>query len=202
MIVAVITVSAGPVQSQNTPCNTVFNVITDQSRVGFEGSSSLHDFEGISHRVRGQLHLDPSFSLQCTPRASVRVRADSITTGLEARDEDMYHLLEVDRYPWIQYRLTRAAARSGADADTVQTFLTKGILSVAGETRPLKMTVTVSNPERNVYDITGKAELRMSDFGIEPPTSFYVLRTEDRVRIRVDLRVKPRSEADTAPRRR
>jgi hypothetical protein len=68
--------------------------------------------------------------------------------------------------------------------DLTAEFDTVGRLSIAGVTRTLKMPVTVKALEDQQFEISGSTKIRMTDFGVTPPTAIFgLLRTGDQITI-------------------
>lgn len=73
-------------------------------------------------------------------------------------------------------------------------LLAEGRLSVAGVERALVMSVTAIRLAAGSVHATGAVPLRMSDFGVRPPTAFFgLLRAADSLVVRFDLVAAPRT---------
>jgi len=162
-------------------------VIPNRSRVSFQGYSTLHDFTGktdrVYGRVRGLKNLDFR-QLEERPRAHFYVDARSMTTDNESRDEEMYKRLRTNRFPRIEYRLTRA--RVVEHGDTTFEIDARGVLTVAGDTRFLRTRIR-GRQHGDTVTLDTSFRLKMSDFGITPPSFMWMVQTKDRVDLKVHL---------------
>lgn len=129
-----------------------------------------HDF--TFERFQGTLDFDPqkpteskvSFtldarSLKCLDDWSpAKGSLDKIAT------EATKNALQVDRYPEIRF-VSDSVQQEGAN-----TYLVSGQLTLRGVTKPA--TLRVSNkPMGRVLLMDGKAKVKMTDFGIKPPSA-------------------------------
>ena len=77
--------------------------------------------------------------------------------------------------------MTLKEAPKSADAPLV--FDSKGELSVAGVTNKIQMPVSMTRVDKNKLKFTGSTAVKMTSFGIQPPTLVGILSTGDDVKI-------------------
>lgn len=78
-------------------------------------------------------------------------------------------------------------------------LLAEGRLNVAGVERAVLMSVTAIRLAAGYVHAMGAVPLRMSDFGVRPPTAFFgLLRAEDNLVVRFDLVAAPRTSGSGA----
>lgn len=190
--------------------------LTDRSRIQFEASTPLFAFTGRVRTVEGILDfaVEPPEVREST---SLSVRVESITTGISARDRDLYELLQTDTFPRITFRadsvtrIERSPAEilrepgsrkrssprtpmSGGDAagdgsDAWRTVMVHGDFTIMGTTRSVHVPVVVT-ADTGTVRLQSRFQLDVRDFGIEPP-SLYVMSVNPTVTVTVDLRAKP-----------
>lgn len=174
-----------------------YNSIRPRSTVTIKGTSNLHDWE---MEVRD---FDCSVMLFQEPEAlqlqAVRfvAKAGSITHQSSIMNNKTHDALMTDRYPDITFQAsTKEVLRINQGA--FQGSLT-GTLRIAGEANRITLPFTGEILSGAEVLISGSEELRMSDFGIRPPTAILgTLKTGDEVT--VDFRmVLKREQVNPSP---
>ena len=91
--------------------------------------------------------------------------------------------------PVTGFTFTSAALLPG-EATGPQKFKLSGTLSVAGVEKPITTVITVSSAPGNVFTATALVPLKMTGFGIGPPTAMLgIMKTADAISIRIALKV-------------
>ena len=162
-----------------------------------EGDSTLHKWTADAKVLR--LDVEPAEGL--TPAAAIAagkvkamklvVHVADLTSGEKGLDKKMRKAMKADKFPDVVYDLGAAtvAASSGALAAS-----TTGHLTIAGEKREAVMRLAVAPGDGSVA-VRGAYELKMSDFGIEPPKLMMgAIKVKDTVTVRFDLNIKTQKE--------
>ena len=101
-------------------------------------------------------------------------------------DGKTYKALEGDKHPKITFK---SAENISVSANTATKI--KGQLSIAGKTKEVELPFTLQDASDSTVKIAGKMPVKMSDFGIDPPTAMMgALKTGDEVVISYDLTLK------------
>lgn len=171
------------------------------SHVIVEGTSSMHDWEMEGHIIEGSLIFQAAdlsslwasggtVPRPLTPTVHVEIPVTSLKSGKRGMDKKMYEVLKAQTHPVITYRLesvelkTQQISQEGG-AEESRTIETTGILAVAGTERTVEIPMQVRRLSNDRLEITGEISLRMTDFGIDPPTAMLgMLRTGDAVTVR------------------
>jgi polyisoprenoid-binding protein YceI len=176
-----------------------YSVLPNLSRVGFDAKSTLHDFSGVTTSVEGEITANLAHpSQRCG--GSVRARTASLDTGLDARDESMQAILEPAKHSEIRFEWT---AFEGASIDAAAQKVTgtaKGRLTLHGTTKDLAIPVTVAVDASKRLVIDGQARIRMSDFGVRPPSKLGLVSVEDEAVLWIALRARTLGPAEEAAR--
>ncbi len=163
------------------------------SKVKLDGTSTIHDWTVESGIMGGFIEfqsdypLDPSkpnSEVKVTPKVQVTIPVRSLQSGKGPMDEIMHDKLDVKANPTIKYTLTEWKPKDRKAGDPLQ-FDTKGDLTVAGVTKPIEMVVTLT-PEGDKLKATGTKELKMTDFGMSPPSpkvALGLIKTADEVKV-------------------
>lgn len=170
--------------------------LASASRLWLEGGSTLGEWTCEATRLEGSVRAAGGEASQTgrgavLPRiegVAVRVPVKEIRCGKAPMERDLYRALRADLHPVIEFSLARSHAEEAVDGAVPVTVA--GSLSVAGTTRPVELEVLVGESGRGELAVRGTAEVRMTEFGVSPPTAFFgLLRADERLRVRFDLRV-------------
>ncbi len=171
------------------------------SHLAVQGTSTMHDWEAVGDVIRGHLILSETdlaslwargiSSLEkIAPTVRVEIPVESLESGKSGLDKKMHETLKARTHPVIAYRLEAAELKPGRNASETDTeeqlaVDTKGVLTVAGESRAVEIPMQIRRLPNSRLEISGQTTLRMTDFGIDPPKLMMgLLRTGDEVRVR------------------
>jgi len=162
-----------------------------ESRVNLAGSSNVHDWECLSNQFQAEITVDstllyvPVVSVQQPiTRVAVTIPVRSLKCGHDKMDANMYKALKADQFPAITYTLASYQVnRAESSADSF-TATTTGELTVSGKTIRVEIPITAVRNAAGGLVGEGKVALKMTDFGINPPTALLgTLRTKDAISI-------------------
>ncbi|MEJ2702809.1 MAG: YceI family protein [Sedimentisphaerales bacterium] len=169
-----------------------------ESHVQIDGTSNLHEWAIKGTVIEG--YIDVNETCQFNPKvqglpglnkvmASLRTHVEipirSLKSGHSGMDKNTYKALKSAQYPKIIYDLGQASIKTRPKPpDVTAEFDTVGKLSIAGVTRPLNMPVSVKPLTNQRVQISGRATMKMTDFGVKPPTALFgLLKTGDQITI-------------------
>lgn len=165
------------------------------SKVRLDGTSTIHDWWAEGAIIGGTLELDASFptdpaksdlktgALPAKVEASIPVRSLK-SSGKKPMDVIMQGAMDAEKFPKIDYRLKELVFKEAREG--VLHFDSKGDLTVHGTTKELAMPVEIVRPDAKSVHVKGKADLKMTDFGIKPPAPAIALgaiKTADEVKV-------------------
>jgi len=160
----------------------------DGSRAGFEGDSTLHAFSGEAKPVQARLHADLA-RLGATAGGDVWFLVKDLSTGKEDRDENMMGDLEAERFPRIRFRLDGLTGELGA-ADS-SSLGASGSFSIHGVEQPRVFPVTLERLAEGSLRVQGELKFLQTDHGIEPHSTFGLVKVHDEVKVWFDLTLRP-----------
>jgi polyisoprenoid-binding protein YceI len=144
---------------------------TKGSLLRIEGTSSLHEWKMEGTTLNGHVVAPPIEQWQngtASTEVSVAIPVVSIKSEHTKMDKLMAEALKANANPTIKYQMTTATLAKGTIPFTLDT---KGKLTIAGVTRDVAMQVTGTRDSTGTYILTGTTPIRMSDYGIKPPTA-------------------------------
>lgn len=116
---------------------------------------------------------------------TLSVPCESLKSGHSAMDKNAYSALNAASYKSISFILTSSNISSGKIECT-------GNLTVAGSTKSISIETTYHPLESQALLFTGKKKLKMSDFGIEPPSfMFGTVSTGDEITVSFNVKLIP-----------
>jgi len=150
-----------------------WKTVPGKGQAGFDATFSLGNFSGRTADVSGDFKADVS-DLRSGVTGVLRINAGSLKTGLEARDRDLAKLLVTDRYPEIRFTIEKVEPSFPSVTDRSDVLLTvTGRMQIRGQERPMIVPSRVRFKDDKLW-VRGEAELRMSEFGIDPPARMFV----------------------------
>lgn len=163
------------------------------SRLWLEGDSTLHPYSStatvLSLSARVEDSTGPAQGLAEAARAgffkelALEVPVAGLKSGKSGLDKNMHSALKAKEHPAIRFALDRYVLSD----DRVRAF---GRLSAAGGEKDVVLDGAL-RASGDSLTVKGKAELKMSDFGIKPPTMFLgALKTDDRVVVNYELEIR------------
>lgn len=169
-----------------------------ESRVQLLGTSNLHDWTIKGTVIEGYVDVNETCRLNpkvqelsgldrvmASVKTHVEIPIPSLKSGHAGMDKNTYKALKSEQYPRIIYNLEKISIRSQPQPPRMTaTFDTTGRLFVAGATRTIPMTVTAEPRDDRQFQVSGEITIRMTDFGIRPPTALFgTLKTGDQLTI-------------------
>lgn len=143
------------------------------------GTSSLHDWEEqvTEYRVIG-VKKD-----QTIENLEVKVTTKSLESGKSIMDDKTFEALKADKYPHIILKSTSIVMNNGQISG-------KGTLELAGAKREIPIKAEYTNLTATALKINGVVSLKMTDFGIDPPTAMFgTMTTGDEVSIIYEIKL-------------
>jgi polyisoprenoid-binding protein YceI len=169
--------------------------VRPDSRLWLEGSSNVRDWRCDATTLDASIDVDDSAEPVGSPttsrvrRVQVRVQTHSLTCGRSQMDNIMYKALHVDDAPECRQIVGHFEVVPDGD-DTNRSLVMQGTLRIAGRERVVRVPVAVQEQRDGSVRAQGALPILMTDYGITPPTALFgVLRTENRIVVKFDLRV-------------
>src|SRR5215210_2724 len=144
------------------------------SVVTVQGTSTLHEWKMEGAKISG--------TIDAPAKAVVTIPVVSLKSEHTKMDKLMAEALKAKEHPEIRYEMTSATPSQPAGDTFV--LKTKGKLTIAGVTRDVAFDVQGSRNPDGKYTLVGQAPIRMTQYGIKPPTAMMgTIRTGDDVKV-------------------
>jgi len=159
------------------------------TKVFFIGSE---DIVGKNKFVSGEITwIKINSSVQFS--AQIVIDAAKFDSDNETRDEDIREILEVDSFPQIVFELSNMEDFDmqiiGEEGKTLeeQSFIAVGMLRIHGISKEIRFPISMSLQKNQIF-VEGTAQIRFTDFNIEPPTfGWIVKRASDELNIKAHI---------------
>lgn len=157
-----------------------------KSKFVIKGTSSLHDWEMISENCSGSIKMDPSSETLSIADIQVTVEVKSLKSGKKLMDKKTYDALKEDKFPTITYKYEKIGALKVTGTNEYSVTL-NGTLTIAGKSKKVPIDVIITK-KNNSISIKGEKPLKMTDFGVVPPTALLgTIKTGDDITIDFNL---------------
>lgn len=158
------------------------------AEISISGTSSLHDWTSKTSKLTasGDLTVENG-NLVDIPALTVRIPVTSIKSEKgKIMDNKTYKALQSDDHPNITFKLQDLPT---IDTNANEVNLTaKGLLTIAGKTKTVQLKAKAKADGNGGFHFTGSKALKMTDFGIDPPTALLgTLKTGDDITIAYTL---------------
>lgn len=162
-----------------------YKIQAKNSQLVVTGTSSLHDWEmeAANFNAETLLKMDGN-SISEISKIEFKAPVSGLKSGKNIMDSKAYDALKQKKFPEIKFSLNNSNSVniSGSKANLT------GMLTIAGKTKEVKLTadLDVENPQK--FLVTGSVPVKMSDFGIDPPTAMMgAMKTGDDVVVKFNL---------------
>jgi hypothetical protein len=155
----------------------------ENSKMTILGTSSLHDWEMVVMDINCSAKLTTDgkniSGIQDTRFSAI---STSIVSDYKLMDKKTYDALKAEEFSSINFKMIDGEILS-VTGDKFNGMVT-GYLSIAGQTKEVKVPFSGSLLENGQLKLKGKVDLKMSEFKIDPPTALMgTLKTGDNVSI-------------------
>ncbi len=136
----------------------------NNSKISVSGTSSLHDWTMTMDQVSGQgaFKLEGN-TIQSISDVSITLKVEGLKSGKSGMDKNAYKAMETGKYPNMVYKSSKNAIAGNKVTST-------GQLTLANTTKTVVLNLTCS-ATGNTVKCTGKLPIKMTDYGIKPPTA-------------------------------
>lgn len=158
--------------------------VQDGSRFWIDGSATTGPYTCAADDVSGQATVDGE-----AVTADVHIPVSDFDCGLPPMNRDFRNALKNERHPTIRFALREADVLTPPSQDGGWARVRAlGTLQLAGATRMVAITAEGRTLSNGQVRLRGEHRLRMSDFGIEPPSGMLgLVRAHDGITVRFDV---------------
>jgi hypothetical protein len=162
-----------------------FTLNESESKLTITGTSTVHDWEIDISKFTTVANLAVKENQEIMIEGiNFICQVENIKSDNRIMNNKTYDALKGDDFPEIKFNANENVnvPLSSPDAQI------KGKLSIAGQTKDVALQFSLANVDQNQIEVKGESKLKMSDFGIEPPTAMLgTLKTGDDIVITYNI---------------
>ena len=154
--------------------------------VTVSGTSNVRSWSCTSNQLAGTMEAElDGQSLSSVEGVRVTIPVQGLDCGNGQLTSKVRDVLSEGNNPMIRFTLSNAeVAQNQVRAN--------GTLTVAGGNRTTRINANATPSNDGRIRLTGEVDLKMTDFGIDPPTAMLgTLRSADEVKVSFDVSVRP-----------
>jgi polyisoprenoid-binding protein YceI len=142
------------------------------STLTVDGTSNIHDWQITAENQKGKISVEfENGQLIKIQQLDFTVIAESLKSGKGSMDKNTYKALNTGKYKQIVFKLTKVKSINCSASNSCKVAVT-GNLTIAGTTKPIDLTFELNNGESRIT-LSGSKTIKMTDFGVEPPTAMF-----------------------------
>lgn len=134
------------------------------STIVVKGTSSLHDWEMKAEKISSAFTVAAVHDLSGLSSGDVIVESASLKSEHSLMNKKAYEALEQKSHPQIKAKLLGVEQSQNTGKVLME-------LTIAGKTRQMSDDFQLKTLENGKLQISGGLEIKLSDFGIEPPVA-------------------------------
>jgi polyisoprenoid-binding protein YceI len=169
--------------------------VQPESRLWVTGSSTVRGFTCKATAFDAKIESTSANSVaailageKAVGGVAVRVSADKLDCANGTMNEHMLKALKAKEHGEIAFEVN--SYELVKNGETVAVKLS-GSLSMGGVTKPITLNADASAAPNGALHVVGAYELRMTEFGLKPPSlMFGTMKVDDRVKVGFDLLLK------------
>ena len=173
--------------------------VISESRFWIEGSSFATRFtcrvDGVNGHGRFSDDGVGSGTVeQIAATGELTVLISRFDCGLRPMTKDLRETLKGKQFPEITFNLISASTDGQGSNGVGSTVTAIGDLTIAGQTRRVDMTGSLSLDDHGHYQVSGSRQLLLTDFGMDPPTKMLgLIKVRNEIDVFFDLVASPRT---------
>ncbi len=147
------------------------------------GTTNVHNFQSKVTQASGNLVINSSKKAQSL---EVDIPVKSIKSNEKLMDKKTYEAFNETKNPNIAFKMLEVNSIQ-VTGDDINVTLT-GNLTMAGTTKKIILKSTGKITKPGVYEFKGSVALKMTDFGMKPPTAMLgVMKVGDAITLKYDV---------------
>jgi len=180
-----ITVLAIFIGSTCYPQQTYLKLNLQESYIKLSGTSTFGNWKSKAKSFSGYFTYvgDKDLSSPKKGSASIKIKSDSIISRNRLRDKSTHKALKSKEFPFITFTSNNGKLYKKIAENKIQLIIT-GILNIAGKSKKISLLVNLTKLSNNSILFKGYYKLKMTDYGVRPPSAFFgLIKVKDEILI-------------------
>ncbi len=169
----------------NVQAQDLYKLQSTKSKLIVTGTSSLHDWEmeAVGFSAETMIRLEGN-NVAEIKHVEFSLPASGLNSGKRIMDNKAHEALNEKKFPVIKFSIDKNSNIENLEGKTDVT----GLLTLAGKSKKVKVTIDFDIETSLSFQVSGSVPLKMSDFGIEPPTAMMgAMKTGNEVEVSFNL---------------
>jgi hypothetical protein len=174
-----------------------------ESQIWIDGNSTFHPFSAKAEAFEAKIVLNSAkketdgrqsgqlarafIQERSMAQFDVKVRVESLKSGNRDLDNNLYNVMKRKDYPEIRFSMDQYLSPENEKSGTFNIEVT-GQLQIAGVTKTISLTSMVVVKDDWIH-LKGQKAILMTDFGMTPPSFFFVMNTGNKIQVSFDLKL-------------
>jgi polyisoprenoid-binding protein YceI len=176
LFLGLITFGGGLVQAQTLKLNPKTFSMT------IFGTTNVHNFQSKVTQATGELVMNGSKQVQSLV---VEIPVKGIKSNEKLMDTKTYEAFNATKNPTITFKMLEVNSLQVTGNDINVTV--SGNLTIAGVTKKVSLKSTGKTTKAGVYEFSGSYSLKMTDYGMKPPTAMLVMKVGDVITLKYSV---------------
>lgn len=169
--------------------------IEQGSQLSIQGTTNVNSFECFSKQAFNQqaiqLAIDPVTKAVSFDRAVLHIKVRELDCDNNKMNADLCDALNYEKFPNITIKLHDAKLVNGSIASDWSEIIVNATLKITDQERRVELRAKGKIIDGGRYRFVANKALKMTDFGVEPPTALMgLIRVRDEITINFDLVTK------------
>lgn len=175
--------------------------VRPESKLWIEGGSNVHSWSCKATTFESHVDVDSvdapsnesSAGAERVRRVGVKIAVRNLKCGNGRMESDLYRALKASD-PSIPSSIVGVFEALRAPAKDESHIDTEGTIAVAGVEKAVRLRITMERSADGTVVARGSVPLRMTDFGVTPPTGLFgLIRSHDEVVVRFEVVIAKRA---------
>ncbi len=169
-----------------------FKSISSTSKLVVSGTSTVHDWEMEAENFNCEANLSLNEnSITAISNIDFSCPVENIKSDNKIMDNKTYKALNSSKYPEISFKLNnKGTVESNSNIMSVG-----GTLTINNTKKEVTVPFTSEKTKQGQILVKGEIPLKMSDFGIDPPTAMLgTLKTGDEIKVSYEILLEKSNE--------
>lgn len=153
------------------------------SKFEVKGTSTLHDWKVDVTKVDGEMTIQVDENNKVVNFNSVNINcvSNSLLSGESGMDKKTFEALKTDKFPTINFKAENII--KGSVINGKQQYIANGLITICGVSKKALISAVLTENGGVIY-FEGRKDIKMTDFGIVPPTAvFGTIKSGDNVTV-------------------
>jgi polyisoprenoid-binding protein YceI len=162
-----------------------YKLQTNNSKLVVTGTSTIHDWEmeATDFYAETLLKIEGNTVSEIS-QIEFNSPVEGLQSGKRVMDSKAHDALKEKKFPEVKFVLNKNGEVNFSGNNGKVT----GLLTIAGKTKEVQLNVDLDVLSAQQFKVSGQAPVKMSDFGIDPPTAVMgTIKTGDDVVVKFDF---------------